>query len=146
RDALEVLRDCGDHGGAAFALRSIGQICLARAEYHEAEECFDEALALYRRIGAQSGQAQVHLWRGMMLLERQLYELAREAFDIARDMCARLGERPGEALTLRGLGLLYQRLGDRDRALAVLTDALHIVRQPRPTAIESVIRATIDAI
>ena len=143
-EAVEVLHDTGDRSAEAFILRNIAQIYLQRREYLTAEGHLRQALDMYEALGSQRGRAQTLFWTGMLHFHLGDLAEAETEFRTALDISRTIGDRAGEAQCLRGLGLCARQRGDLDTAMSVLSEALGIVRQPRPAFIEREIRRSID--
>ncbi|WP_083936671.1 AfsR/SARP family transcriptional regulator [Longispora albida] len=140
---LPILRDSGDMGGLAFALRSIGQIHLSRQEYELADDHFGQAKTLYQEAGSEYGLATAEFWQGMLRVRQEVAGEALTLFERVLNRCRKLGDRPGQAQSLRGLGIWHRRFGDSQQGMALLQEALSIIKQPRPTVLEAHIRQTI---
>ncbi len=142
--ALTILEECGDRRGVAFPLRGLGQVAFMAGRYDEADEYFERALAIYRaQEGASLGEAQALVWQGTMRIEQGRLDDAERCCQTALDIARAAGDRPGIALSLRALGLIQLRRGDRQRARGILYEALHLVVQPRPTGLEAQIRSAL---
>jgi tetratricopeptide (TPR) repeat protein len=142
--ALEGLREVDDGGGQGFVLRGIGQVYLSMGDLDDADEYFAHALDCYRALGgARIGEAQALFWQGMLRVRQGRFDEANPIFREVFEVSQVLGDRPGQAQALRGLGLCYQKQGDRGRARETLLEALRVLRQPRPDLVEAHIRQTI---
>jgi tetratricopeptide (TPR) repeat protein len=145
RSALPGLRAAGDLAGEAFALRGIGQVHLEQGNYPAAESYIDQAGWVGRTAGGpRIGDAQVLFWLGMLRLKQEQYGDAEGIFTDVLALTQKLGDPRGQAQALRGLGICYHRNGSHDKAMATLDEALQLVRQPRPSLVESYIRRTMD--
>lgn len=143
RAALVDLVAYGDHGGAGFVQRGLGQAHMALDELDEAARLFAESRASYQRCGAAPvGRSQLLLWEGMLLLRQGRHERADAQFTEVLEIARTLGDRHGQAQALRGLGLARHRAGRYAEARAALTEALELVRQPRPSIVEAFVRDT----
>jgi DNA-binding SARP family transcriptional activator/tetratricopeptide (TPR) repeat protein len=146
--ALPVLRDSGDLGGEAQALRGVGQVYLDRRSYDAADAYLDRSIVLCQLAGWPLGEAQGLFWHGMLLVQTERFRDAELRFRAAQEICRTLGDRSGEAQTIRGQALCLRSRGNLTAARAALAEALVMVRQPRPTLLESHIRhalADLDA-
>ncbi len=141
--ALPALRDSGDLGGEAQALRGIGQVHLERGSYDTADGYLDQSTVMCQLAGWKLGEAQGLFWHGMLLVRTGRYLDAELRFRAAQEISRSIGDRSGEAQTIRGQALCLRGRGHLAQARALLADALRIVRQPRPTLLESQVLAAI---
>jgi hypothetical protein len=78
-----------------------------------------------------------------MRIEQGLLDEAQQCCQTALEIARTAGDRPGIALSMRALGLIHLRRGDRQRAQRILNEALQLVVQPRMTGLEAQIRAAL---
>ena len=143
--ALNGLDAAGDRGGVAFVLRGLGQAWMDLGDDDTADSYLARSLAIYREIGAPPlGLAQALFWYGMLMLKRQRHERAEPLFAEVLETARMFGDRYGQAQALRGLGICHHRSGRQVMARAELSEALRLVRQPRPSIVESRVRQTIE--
>jgi DNA-binding SARP family transcriptional activator len=125
---LDSARILGDRLAEAWMLNNLGMAFgLQRKE--QAVGCFEEALAIYREIGDQQGQA-----RAANNVAQACLRLCRfpEALQAARRSLAvqqRAGDRYGEGIALGNLGDACRELGRFDEAIDRLEQALVIFRE-----------------
>ncbi|HLL66558.1 MAG TPA: BTAD domain-containing putative transcriptional regulator [Micromonosporaceae bacterium] len=141
--ALAIVRGLVDHGGQAFALRRICQIHLRRGSLETAAVYLEQVFSICQSQNLVRSQAQAHYLEGLLRLSEGNVYRSAAAFLTARDMALALGDQAGVAQSLRGLGTCYHRQGDVVKAKATLSEALDLMRQPRKTYMEDVIRQSI---
>ncbi|MEJ3749788.1 BTAD domain-containing putative transcriptional regulator [Actinomycetes bacterium KLBMP 9797] len=142
--ALAGLRTVNDHGEIAQVLRSIGRARMQLGDDDAADSAFESALTVLRKTGGSAtGQAQVLFWRGMLWLRQGRHTIAEPLFQEVLALTRVLGDRTGQAQALRGLGICHVQRGDRAAGRAALDDALHLVRRPSLSIVESQVRGTI---
>jgi tetratricopeptide (TPR) repeat protein len=129
-----------------MVLRALGQIRMDQGDKDTADSLYAAALDICLQQGLVRIGAQVIFWRGMLRLAQDRAAEAEQLFLDVLHTCRSLDERPGQAQSLRGLGLAYHQLGDRQRARSTLDEALELVRQPRPTLMEGWIREAIEMV
>ncbi|HZM81963.1 MAG TPA: BTAD domain-containing putative transcriptional regulator [Candidatus Limnocylindrales bacterium] len=144
--ALPGLCDSGDRIGEVFVLRNIAQAQMDEGDQAAAEEFFDRALELAQRCESPRVEAQVQFWRGMLRQAQQRYPEAEQLFTRVLDMASALGDQAGKAQAMRGLALCHKAAGQPALALSLLSQALPLVSQPRPTRIEAMIRRELAAL
>ena len=91
-------------------------------------EKYYEALDLYRRAGARSGEARTLNRIGEVYLGLGETQKAMEKFSAALPITRAIGARKVEADTLNYIGLVYGALGERQKALEKFNEALPISR------------------
>lgn len=140
----EALRELGDVPGALAAcdralevakhprvspriradvLRSRGVLLRRVGRVREAVDCYVEAIAVFRRVGARRPEARAMnaLAYAMFVLERFEDSIALGLNSIRIDLS--IGGRFQLAKTLTNIGQAYARLGDMPRAMAYLKRA-----------------------
>ena len=102
----------------------------------EGRRALEEALAIYREIGDERGEANV-LW-GLGNMRYFSFAIAPEdtgleEFQLALEKFRRVGDRTMEAWSLHQLGSAYLRLGQLDESQALLLDALRLFKKASDT-------------
>jgi CHAT domain-containing protein len=110
-------------------LVSLGALHEQAGETQKAEECFNQALQIWRKVGNRNGEALAlnDICRAYTDLRRpqKALELSNQALPIWRET----GNRRGEALTLNNMGRVYSDLGQEQQALEHFNQALPIWRE-----------------
>jgi CHAT domain-containing protein/Flp pilus assembly protein TadD len=88
-----------------------GQNTSQQATRVAAQKAFDEGLALYKQQTAQSLQQAIVKWKEAVVLWRQV------------------GDKKQEAITLLGIGRVYDALGDKKQALQFYNQSLPLWRE-----------------
>jgi tetratricopeptide (TPR) repeat protein len=125
-----------DRGLRAFALRALGQAYVEVGRLLDADDAYTKSLATYRTIDAPIGECQALVYQGRLLLELGDIERAAAQFGEALTIVQDLGDVSGVAQCLRGLAAADRARGDLAAARARLSEALELVRQPKPTFAE----------
>jgi tetratricopeptide (TPR) repeat protein len=128
--ALTLRRQLGDQRDIAQTLNNLGAVRSFQGNYRSAIVYYEEALALIEALGDHQlpgdvvGQYRSDVWliRDVTLRHSTTNS---EALELARQV----GNRYGEASALNNLGLVYDFLGQWDRALPYYEDALAISRE-----------------
>ena len=125
---LNSARVLGDRMAEAWMLNNLGMAFgLQRKE--QAVGCFEEALAIYREIGDQPGQARAanNVAQACLRMRRfpQALEAARRSLAVQRQA----GDRYGEGIALGNLGDACRALARLDEAIGHLEQALDIFRE-----------------
>ena len=125
-----------DPGVRAFALRSLGQAYVEVGRLLDADDAYTKSLATYRTIDAPIGECHALVYQGRLLLELGDIDRAAAQFGEALAIVRELGDVSGVAQCLRGLAAADRARGDLAAARARLSEALELVRQPKPTLAE----------
>jgi DNA-binding SARP family transcriptional activator/tetratricopeptide (TPR) repeat protein len=145
RRALAGMRDHGDRGGEALALRGIGQTYLQVGDYPTADEYLAQALDVTRRAQVRRSEAQVLFWQGMLRLKQGRYLEAERLFKTVLGLTRALPDAPGVVQALRGLGLCHIGQGASAQGRAELLAALRRVER-QSSHLEAAIRQDLEAL
>lgn len=128
REALALVRKIDDQPNVAVCLGSLGS-ALQRIDAAESRACYQEALAVARRVGSLSLQSSP--LGGLAILaqyagdDAESERLRYEALRIDRE----LGDRRSASMQLGNLGDLYHGMGKLTEAEDCLAEALELARQ-----------------
>ena len=145
-EAVPALRECGDKGGEAFALRNLAQISIAAADYTAADAYLATALTCARQGESRRREAQVLYYQGMLRLSQDQSHDAERLFLDVLTLTTQLGDKAGQIQAHRGLSFCHERVGDRIRAEAALNTALNLAHQPKPTLMETMVQDDLAAL
>jgi tetratricopeptide (TPR) repeat protein len=128
-DAKAIFEKYGDTFGVAEVFKQMAVVA-GRLERNEedAREQLKRALAKYKEIGSESGEADVKVLLGHTYAERQPAE-ARRLYEKALDVYKSLGNQRGESKALTSLGILEWEGKDLEKARKHLEQALEISRR-----------------
>jgi DNA-binding SARP family transcriptional activator len=135
RIALASARSLADRKGEGWVLNSLG-VLYGEQHADDAVGYFEQALAIYRAIGDQRGQAQAANNLAFSYRSLQRYEEAVVALLDALELQRQVGRRYGEGLALCNLGEAYLELGRHAEAIARSQEALAVVREVGSTRME----------
>jgi DNA-binding SARP family transcriptional activator len=128
RVGLDSAGETGDRLGEAWMLNNLGMAYGSR-QMTEAVDCFARALAIYREIGNQRGEARVmnNLAHAHLLLRRfdEVLDLGGSALAIQRQV----QDRYNEGISLGLLGEAHRGLGRPSDAVRNFEQALVIFRE-----------------
>ncbi|MBI3941721.1 MAG: tetratricopeptide repeat protein [Chloroflexi bacterium] len=110
----------------ADALLELGRLAFQQDRYGEAEKLQEQALALYRQIGASLGAANALHDLGRLALQQDRYGEAEKRLEQALALYRQIGASPGEANTLRELGQLASLQHRYRAAQSYLEEALQL--------------------
>ena len=127
-DGLASARILGDRLAEAWMLNNLGMVFgLQRKE--RSVECFEDALAIYREIGDQSGQTRSANNIAQACLRLCRFPDALEAAARSLAVQQEAADRYGEGIALGNLGDACRGLGRFDEAIDHLEQALVIFRE-----------------
>jgi len=130
---LETVADqaleSGDSEDAARCVKSLGDIALMRSTPDEARARYEEALRLYRTVGAVHGEPDCIQSLGDIALMRSDHDGARARYEEALPLYRKVGNMLGEANCIMSLGDIALRRSDHDGARARYDEALPLFRK-----------------
>ena len=121
QQALAIRRETGDRHGEAVVLQNIGACYGWLADWDRAVRHLAAALDLGAQLGDPPALAIAHNNLGEAHLQRAEYAEAEAEFQRARSSYRQMGDVQGEAWAVHNIGMLWQAVGELDRA----HDALH---------------------
>lgn len=118
----------------AVYLNQEGYALYQRAETESALDKYNQALVIFRQVGARAGEGNSLNYIGEVYLSLGKYDRALDYFQQALVIFKTLGKLPefdraSEGYTLQYLGEVYDRKRDYDRALASYQQALTIYQE-----------------
>ena len=128
-DAEAASRTLGDDRRTATANEHLGDIALQRSDHEGALRRFEQALPLYRRVGAVQGEANCIKSLGDIALRRSDHEGALRRFEQALPLYRRVGAVLGEANCIKSLGDIALRRSDHEGARQRFEQALPLYQQ-----------------
>ena len=126
RRALQTATATADLRGQATAHRGLEHAFLQLGHHDDADTHGHCALALYRQLGDQAGEAQTHLALGKGTAVRGDIAAGLEHFLVARTLYKSIGHEAGCANALNNAGYGYVMLGQYDKALSFCEQAVEI--------------------
>jgi CHAT domain-containing protein/Tfp pilus assembly protein PilF len=110
-------------------LVSLGSLQLQAGDTQKAEDSFNQALQIWRKVGNRNGEALALNDIGRAYGDLRRPQKALEVFNQALPLWREAGNRRGEALTLNNMGRVYSDLGQEQQALELFNQALPIWRE-----------------
>jgi tetratricopeptide (TPR) repeat protein len=130
------LHEAGDLLGEADCITSLGDIALRRSDHDGARQRYEEALPLYRKVGAVPGEANCIKGLGNIALRRSDDDGARQRYEAALPLFQKVGDLQGEANCILRLGDLDESEGEIALACGRWREALALyARIPEPYSI-----------
>jgi tetratricopeptide (TPR) repeat protein len=120
----QISRD--DLRARAEILGHIGEALTEQGRFSEAEQRYQESMALNRQLGCLIGQGVCHATLGDLFCRLQRFDEARAALDLALDVARRVDNPWREAWTLLRLARVAEGTGDA-RAAATLSQDGHAI-------------------
>jgi tetratricopeptide (TPR) repeat protein len=122
--ALRSAIELGDQLAEARALSNLGALHLAAGRLDDAAAALKAAQAVSNRTGAQDIAAHATLALGHVDRDLGSFMSAREHYESSAHLFASLSDSDGLGLALTSLGDVLLEMGDYERALVSLQDAL----------------------
>ena len=116
-EALETYRQFKDEAGQVITQNSLGVLAMNSGDAAEALEHFDEALAGAQKFGFRARQATILSNKANALIDTGDLAGAEKCEKEALTMAREIRDLDTEALTLHGLGAIYERLNRPGLAL-----------------------------
>ncbi len=120
-----------DYIRQATCIQSLGFIAMQRSDHDGARVRFEEALALYRRLGDVLGEANCIQGFGEIAMQQSDFDGAWSRFEEALALYRRIGGVLGEANCITALGKVAERRSDFDGAWSRFEEALVLYRRIR---------------
>jgi len=124
-----ISRGLGDEAGTAFALRYLGLVASAQAEYERASTLLEESLALSRRLGMSIDVAHALMYLGDLRLHGHDTERARAFFEESGVLLAQLQNKTVLSYPLRGSPCWRACAGDMPLAVRLCLESLEHNRE-----------------
>jgi predicted ATPase/DNA-binding SARP family transcriptional activator len=113
----------------AKALHACGVLYNEMGALEQAQQRFQESLALRRQTGDKPGQAACLNSLGAIAFDRQDYPAAEALFEESLALRRQIGQRASLHIPLNNLGLLAQARRDYARARGLLEECLELLRE-----------------
>ncbi len=128
-DLAKACRTADDPGGEAACHYYRALTSFNRSDHDTARARYEEALPLYRRVGAVLGEANCIQSLGEIALRRSDHDSARARYEEALSLYRRVGDVLGEASCIERLGDIALRRSDHDGARPRYEEALPLYRR-----------------
>ena len=128
-EGLVLADGAQDVGLSAQALNQMGRICYREGDLMRAREFYEDALALFRRVGHEVSCARVRENLGLIHKNLCEWDIAIAHLRGSIEIYRKLGCFADCGGSLLNLGIVYQKSGDWDRALEYYREAEAIFLQ-----------------
>jgi tetratricopeptide (TPR) repeat protein len=129
RSALEQYRGAGNRAGEAQALLCLGDLQRAEGRLDDARPNIEAARAIFETIGRPYGLSRVYQYLGTIATASNDFPTAARFFEESLKRSRQVGNRQIEGLELMNLGVAYQNLGQRARALRYYQESHDVYQQ-----------------
>ncbi len=126
RHGLELADAAGDVSLSAWALNLEGRVAYREGSLDDARDLYEQSLALYRRVGDETGAA--HVRNNLGLIHKQLCEWEAAVAHLRRALEShrRSGHLAETLAPLMNLGIVCQKSGDWKQAGAFYAEARQV--------------------
>jgi len=122
-EAIGLSEAANDPRQAAYALSMLGRVSLFQGDLDRAGALLDKAIAIAEREHWLAFVPWPQAFRGEVQLTRRDLAGAAERFEQAFARACQIGDPCWEGIAARGLALIADASGERDRAFEILSDA-----------------------
>ncbi len=121
-------RAANDPFDRGWALQAIGDVQFNLGEYKQAQDYYQQALAIRRSVGDRLGAARTLSSLGLAYQELSQFEAALSSYQEALSIISGLGDSTGRVYLLNNLSRAYLKQGQTQPALDYLQQALATTR------------------
>ncbi len=118
-----------DQGLQANVLQAIGDVQQFRDDRDAALVSYEEALRLFRSVGAKLGEANARMSLGDFHLAQNQWAEAIQHYEYALPVYRAIGAKLSQANTLIDIGKAYFETGERERGMACVKEAGNLFAQ-----------------
>src|SRR5207249_6849924 len=126
----------GDDRAMVVVLDNLGWVDMLQGDNRAARACFEEAMAIARRLRIDDRIGGLLRWLGLLARDQGNFEQAWRLLEESDAVARRLGDRGLSALTHYTMGLLARAQGDRGRARACAQASLSMARDIGATLLQ----------
>lgn len=116
-EALAIFDDLGDEYARAHVQTQLGRVYLHDGQWKRAVESLNKASKTYENLWVEYGRANTLLFLGNIHLFKQEWQSAKDLYEQALAAHEAMDAKREIGPLLGSLGIVYQQLGDRERAL-----------------------------
>ena len=128
QESLALFQAQGDRTGAAYALKTLGNVAFSQQEYGAAAVTSEASLALFRAVGDRIGIAWALYQLGRLALNEGDHARAAACYQESLQLCEEVGRSAGKALALWGLGWAALAQGKLQQARQAFMRSFHLRR------------------
>jgi tetratricopeptide (TPR) repeat protein len=104
----------------------LGNVAIELREYDQAQQYYQQALAIYVEFGDRYSQANTYHQLGNVAIELREYEQAQQYYQQALAIYVEFGDRYSQSRTYYQLGILAEQLGELKQVKEYFLQALYI--------------------
>ena len=119
RHSLELRRQIGDQRGEAFSLECLGMVAHHVKDFPEARRRHEESLAIWSALNDDGGRMLTLANLAAVTFEEGDYAASEKLHGEALRLCLDLQDLSGLACVLGNFGMLFYRMEQRTRAVAL---------------------------
>lgn len=115
--------------GQAYTLLNLGQIYLQKKDIDIAKDCYQKALALYRKFDKKTAIAITISNLGQVAEQENNLPLALSLYQQSLEIYKTLKDQSGIAISLTNIAHIYQTQGNQDKAMITYQESIALQRK-----------------
>lgn len=123
-EAIVLFGIAGNEYEKAIGRMNLGVVYWQRGEFEQASACYELCEPVFLKMGSRANMGQLYNNRGLVYRDLGHFEEAQRAFTTAVHWSRLHGDRQETANILESMSGLYLCMGEREKARAVLHEAL----------------------
>ncbi|WP_406683020.1 ATP-binding protein [Seonamhaeicola sp. MEBiC1930] len=134
-EAIKMQRETKDDGNLAHSYKTLGEVYVAKGDYYQATDYFRSAKNLFEQEELDAGIAETLLLEGKTFMLLKNYRKARSVLEQATAQAIKTNLLKVQSEALLNHGLVYDKLGDNEKAIELANNGLQIAKENKFTGV-----------